>query len=437
MTIIALESRASEISAKSARTETTARAGGLTRIPCITIHAFCETSDVAAAIRTAGGDRRMSRAHVKVHEGGIAAATEFYREMPTPNLVVVESHADATLTADLRSLAAVCSAKTKVVIVGYSNDIKLYRQLLDLGVDEYLVAPLDVMSMIGSISRIYGQAAKKLGQVCAFVGAKGGVGSSTVAHNVAWTMARLFGSDVILADMDLPFGTAGLDFNIDPTRGLVEALQDPARVDEMLLERLLAKRENHLKLLAAPLALDRSYDFDETAFEQMLDVGQSHTPFIVLDIPHVWTAWVKKTLLAADEVVITAAPDFANFRNAKCIVEYLKQARPNDAPPRLILNQISLPKRPEIKADDFAAALQIEPIAQIRFDAQLFGTAANNGQMIAEASSKANLSEVFANVAQIITTGRNGLKGRTGRFQALVDRLKFRRKTEVTAGKRA
>ena len=120
----------------------------------------------------------------------------------------------------------------------------------------------------------------------------------------------------------------------------------------------------------------------------MLEIVQANVPTVVLDVPHLWTAWVRKTLIAADEVIITAVPDLANLRNAKSIVDLLRQARPNDAPPKLILNQVGVPKRPEIKPDDFAAALQLTPIATIPFDPLLFGTAANNGQMIAEASAK-------------------------------------------------
>ena len=155
--------------------------------------------------------------------------------------------------------------------------------------------------------------------------------------------------------------------------------------------------------------LDKAYDFGEGAFDQVLEIVQANVPTVVLDLPHLWTAWVRKTLIAADEVVVTAVPDLANLRNAKAIVDLLRQARPNDAPPKLILNQVGVPKRPEIKPDDFAAALQLTPIASVPFDPLLFGTAANNGQMIAEASAKTTVSEVFADIAQIVG-GRKELK---------------------------
>ena len=409
--------------------ETVARPPEARAVPRITIQAFCDTPEIAGTIETAASDRRMSRAHVKVHTGGMNAAGEFYRTAPTPNLILVETRLPLEeLLPALDSLAEVCDAGTKVMVIGHSNDVMLYRELLKRGVSEYLVAPTDVMSIISAISGIYRDAgAEKLGQVYAFIGAKGGVGSSTIAHNVAWTMARTFGSDVILADLDLPFGTAGLDFNLDPPQGIADAVYGADRLDEVLLDRLLAKCEDHLSLLAAPAALDKSYDFGEAAFEQMLEIVQANVPTVVLDVPHLWTAWSRKTLIGADEVIVVALPDLANLRNAKSIVDFLRQMRPNDAPPKLILNMVGIPKRPEIKPDDFAAALQLAPVAVIPFDPLLFGTAANNGQMIAEAS-KTGASDVFADVAQVVS-GRKELNKARKRgldFGPLFSRLKSR-----------
>ena len=417
------------------------RSGDTRPVPRITIQAFCDTPEIAGTIETAATDRRMARAHVKVHTGGIGAAAEFYRSAPTPNLILVETRlpADEFVTA-LDSLAEVCDSGTKVMTIGHSNDVRLYRELLKRGVSEYLVAPVDVMTVITAISSIYRDSnTDKLGQSYAFIGAKGGVGSSTIAHNVAWTMARMFGSDVILGDLDLPFGTAGLDFNLDPAQGIAEAVFGADRLDEVLLDRLLAKCEDHLSLLAAPASLDKAYDFAEEDFDHVLEIVQSNVPTVVLDIPHLWTAWARKTLIAADEVIVTAAPDLANLRNAKLIVDLLKQARPNDAPPKLILNQVGVPKRPEIKPDDFAAALQLTPLATIPFDPLLFGTAANNGQMIAEASAKPMMSETFTEIAQLIT-GRKEAKRKSKRgldLGPLLQRLKGSPKAKSTPSKKA
>jgi pilus assembly protein CpaE len=147
------------------------------------------------------------------------------------------------------------------------------------------------------------------------------------------------------------------------------------RIDEVYLDRLLASCAEHLSLLAAPSMLDKVYDFDPDAFAQLIDVAQRTSPYVVLDVPHVWNGWTRRTLEQADEVVVVAAPELANLRNAKNVIDTLRKLRPNDFAPRLILNQVGMPKRPEIAVADFAEPLGIEPEAVIPFDAQLFGTA--------------------------------------------------------------
>jgi pilus assembly protein CpaE len=392
-------------------TQQVADAADLRPVPRISIQAFCESPDLAAIVESASADRRMARAHVKVHAGGVTAASEFYQGAATPNLIVVESKLSREqLDAALDRLADVCDAGTKVIVIGHVNDVAFYRDLLHRGISEYLVAPVSAMTLIRSIAELYSdRSTNPLGRTIAFIGGKGGVGSSTVAHNVAWAIASGFDNDVVVADLDLAFGTAGLDFNQDPTQGIAEAVNAPERLDDVFLDRLLSRCSDHLSLLAAPATLDRTYDFHESDFEHMIDVAQRGVPAVILDLPHVWTSWMKKTLLAADEIVLTVEPDLANLRNAKNIVDLLRQSRRTDVPPRLVINKTGIAKRPEIKVSDFAAALNLTPVATLPFDSQLFGNAANNGQMIAEAEPRSPVAEAFAQIAQLVT-GRNEIK---------------------------
>src|ERR1700727_3178945 len=202
------------------------------------------------------------------------------------------------------------------------------------------------------------------------------VGASTVAHNVAWAIARDLALDCVVADLDLAFGTAGLDYNQDPAQGIADAVFSPDRVDTAFIDRLLSKCTDHLSLLAAPATLERVYDFGADAFDSIFDTLRATMPCIVLDVPHQWTGWSKQTLIGADEILIVAAPDLANLRNAKNIYDLLKAARPNDHLPRYCLNQVGVPKRPEIKTADFAKALEEEPVAIIPFEPQILGAAA-------------------------------------------------------------
>jgi pilus assembly protein CpaE len=385
-------------------------------VPRVSIAAFCETQAAADVVAGASADRRMSRASVDVRIGGIVSAIEFYRNARSPDLLILESRASsADLLGDLEGLADVCDPDTRVMVIGASNDVMLYRELTDRGIADYLVWPVGEPAVIAAVARVFRDVKPKThGKVLAFIGAKGGVGASTVAHNVAWALAGELASNVILADMDLAFGTAGLDFNINADQGIADAIGDSSRLDELLLDRLLVSCSDRLSLLAAPAVLGKGYDFDEAAFEQMLDIARAHAPNVILDVPHMWTAWTRRTLVSADEVVIVAEPDLANLRNAKSLVELLVQARPNDAPPRLVLNRVGMPRRPEIAPAEFAAALSLAPIATIAFDPATFGTAANKGQMIAGVSARSPACGAFSDIARAVA-GRNDGKARPKR----------------------
>jgi pilus assembly protein CpaE len=393
--------------------------------PRVSVQAFCETVETAAAVQAAGEDRRLGKAHLKIQMGGIAAAIEAYNGSPTPNVIIIENEnrGDGILNG-LDSLAEVCDSGTRVVVIGHVNDVVLYRELVRRGVNDYLIAPIGTIDIVRSICGLFSAPdAKAVGRIIAVIGAKGGVGASTIAHNVAWAVARELKLDTVVVDLDLGFGTAGLDYNQDPAQGIADAVFSPDRVDNAFIDRLLSKCTDHLSLLAAPATLDRVYDFAAEAFEPIVDSLRATVPCIVLDVPHQWSGWTKKTLIGADDILVVAGPDLANLRNTKNLLDLLKAARPNDRRPRYCLNQIGMAKRPEIKPADFAKALEDVAAAIIPFDPQVFGTAANNGQMIAELSSSHRVAEIFRQLAQGLTGRIESKKARSGLLSPLLGKL--------------
>ena len=383
-------------------------ATGARLIPRITIQAFCEHSQTAQLVESAVHDRRMSKVALTTHNGGIDGAIETYRSNPTPNLIIIETSAQRDQIMDaLGRLAEVCDAATRLVVLGHVNDVVLYRELIRAGVSEYLVLPTTAQSIVSAISDIFvAEGAAPIGRTIAFVAAKGGAGASTVAHNTSWAVSQALRQDVLILDMDLPFGTAGLNFNQDPPNGISDALLANDKMDQTMLDRLVSKAANHINLLTAPATLDRTSDFAERDFEQIVEMSQKSTPIVILDLPHVWTAWVRHTLATVDEIVIVAEPDLANLRNAKNLADTIKALRPTESRPSLVVNKVGLPKRPEINPTEFAASIDCRLLGQIPFDAALFGTAANNGQMIAEVSSSSKINDIYRAVG-LHVTGRS------------------------------
>src|ERR1700712_200361 len=396
--------------------------------PRVSVQAYCASVAVATTVRAASEDRRLGKAHLSVHMGGVIAAIEAYQKAPTPNVIVLETEVEHDILEGLDELATVCDAGTRVVVIGSASDVAPYRELVRRGVSDYVVGPVQPLDVVRAICGLYSSSEEvAVGRVIAVVGAKGGVGASTVAHNVAWAIARDLALDSVVADLDLAFGTAGLDYNQDPPQGIADAVFSPDRVDTAFIDRLLSKCTDHLSLLAAPATLDRVYDFGADAFDSIFDTLRTTMPCIVLDVPHQWTGWTKRALIAADDILIVAAPDLANLRNTKNIVDLLKAQRPNDRAPLYCLNQVGIPKRPEIPASEFAKAIESQPIATIPFEPQMFGSAANNGQMIAEISANHRTTDMFLQIAQRLT-GRGETKKPQGTFLSpLIEKLRARK----------
>jgi pilus assembly protein CpaE len=394
-------------------------------VPRVTIQAFCETPDVATAIQSAAADRRMNKTQVKIQMGGASAAVEAYRHSPTPNILILEANSERdNMIQHLDSLSEVCDAGTKVLVIGHTNDVLLYRELTRRGVSDYLIAPIVVLDLVRTISDLFAvPGAPPIGRTVAVIGAKGGVGASTLAHNLSWAFAKDLLISTVIVDLDIAFGTAGLDFNQDPPQGVAEAIFAPDRIDAGLIDRLMSKCSENLNLLAAPATLDRTCDLNETAIDSLIDILRTSIPCIVLDIPHLWTAWARRTLIGADDIIIVCEPELASLRNAKNLLDLLKQARPNDKIPKVVLNQVGVPKRPEIAPAEFAKAIGIELSGIIPYEAQLFGTAANNGQMIAEILANGKVTESFVELARVISGRAEQKRVRTNLLDPIKARL--------------
>lgn len=350
-------------------------------------------------------DRRLARSRVLAQPGGMPGAVAHLTDNETPHLLIVETgQTGDDLISSLGELADVCDPEVKVVLLGAENDIALYKQLIDLGLAEYYCGPVTTEALIGIIQAVYSEADDEtLGRVIAFVGARGGVGSSTVAANTAYALGQSFKDDVILIDLDLPFGTSALAFNLAPRQNITEALAEPDRLDDVLMERFMMKFDDYLSVAAAPANLGDHFKIELESFEVLLELVRKMASFVVLDLPHEWPAWVHEILMDANEVVVTAYPDLANLRDAKNILEALSAKRGVDSPTRLVFNRLGASKGTELTAKDFEEGAGAAPSITIPFDAALFGTAMNNGEMVAQGSKGNKVSKEFGRLAGIVS----------------------------------
>jgi pilus assembly protein CpaE len=383
----------------------------------VDIHVFLHDAAARPAVEQVLTDRRLAKTRASYHQGGLAAAAATYENEPSPGLLIIESHdAPAEIFAQLEQLSEMCRPETELILLGVHNDVALYRQLARRGIREYIPAPVDPAQLLDAVLTVCtgGQDIKQ-GRVIAFIGASGGVGSSTIAGNVAFQLAKVYDDEAALVDLDLAFGTVGLDFNMDSPQTAAQALAQAERLDDQMIERFLVRHSDNLALLTAPADGDTGSDVDAAAVDRLIETLRRNAAWVALDLPHSWSGWVRHVLDAADDIVITAVPTLASLRNAKIAADALNARRRNDAPVRIVLNHVGGAPKTDIPTKDFAGTLGVKPTILVPHEPGLFAQAANSGRPLGELSRAQRVLDPLAHLATTVSARpRPDRRGRAG-----------------------
>lgn len=370
-----------------------------TPAPAIFIDFYWDTSGSADLFSRLAADPRMSRTTLSGDARGVDGAFAKYSREPSPDLLIVESSLSASqLPGALERLTQVIDPRTKLLVIGHVNDVGLLRELARRGVSQYLLAPANHESIVRSIGELYVDTEHC--RVLAVVGARGGVGASTIAYNLAWSIAERRDISTTLVDLDFSFGATA----ISPQRALGEGAVALAQAgDDGWIDRPGVQRTRRLRLLSGALSLDQTDELDAEAVVSLLKCVRRSSAFVVLDVPHGWNPWIKDVLVAADEVLIVAAPDLASMRNAKSLLDALKSGRRRDNVPLVALSMVGAPKRPEISAKDIANAIGAEPVASFAFDPALFGVSEINDQTVIETAPRSQAATTLEAIATLVS----------------------------------
>ena len=370
----------------------------------------------------------MSRSNIDARIGGIEAAIAHYQDNSTPQLVMLETNSEsADVLHELDRLAEVCDAGTNVLLLGSSNDISLYRELIRRGVAEYLVGQVAPRQILDAVTAIFEDPdSPPKGRSIAFMGSRGGAGSSSIAHNVAWQLGQEYGEEVSVIDLDFTFGTAVLSFNVETQQTLEMALADTGRLDDQLLDRFLIEYDENVRLLASPSNLEAEERILTDSLDRLLELVRRRSSFVVLDVPHRWAPWVQQVLLDADEAVLVGVLDLSGLRDTKNLMDRLRQQRGDTSPKHMVLNHQGAFKKTELSPKDFETATAVKPDIIIPHAPALFGTAANNGQMVGQVNAKHKSVEALRELAILVSGRQPQQKVKKG----LLDQLGMKRKSK-------
>lgn len=371
----------------------------------INIGAYVLTDAVRDAVNSLNEDRLFLRSTVSVSEGGMTGALEYLSNRSTPELLIVETTSKGeALFEELNGLADSCQPGTRVIIVGAENDINLFKTLIGQGISQYFVDTVSGDELKAAIVEAFAdKSAQAKSRTIAFAGLRGGVGSSVLAHNVANELAELYDEDVIIVDLDIPFGTAALSYNIQPQQTIADALSQAGNIDEALLMRYLESGGKNVSLLCAPGHLNSGVEVNANSLEMVLNVVKQMASYIIIDVPHMWNSWTQDVLVDADETVVVGAPDLYNLRDGKNMIEFLSPNRGVEAPTRLVLNKVGEAKKGELSEKEFKDVLDMAPAISVPFDSDAFAMAMNNGEMLSKVAGKSKAAQSVRTLAKMVS----------------------------------
>lgn len=370
-------------------------------IPRISIEAWYSHHETKVAIDEAVNSRLLHRKRkVDVYRFDLSNITQRYTDNTTPELLILEIDGDpSTVLEALEAIASVTQSSTKVIVICQVNDVNFYKKLIDFDIPGYLLGPATTSELLDTIAHIYApNGATSKGRITAVIGAAGGVGSSTIAQNIAWNMAEVHGNQTLLVDADIAFGSALLNFNQSSEKDIGDALWAD-NVDETYLSNVMVPLGEKLELLPSPASLDRATNFDSVRVEKVLDAIKNSSPNIVIDLPHEWGVLSSHTINEADDVIVVGTPDIIGLRNTKTIMKYLSVLRSDISASHYIINNFGIPKRTGVTEVEFQQAIGIPPLAVIPYDPQLFSTALAEGQPFSEMHSSSPIAQQFAKLA--------------------------------------
>jgi pilus assembly protein CpaE len=385
--------------------------------------AFCADATTHAAVDRVIGDLMLP--HASIRKGSVKDAIKYLSQHASPKLLMVDISGSDLPLSDIDSLADVCEPGVSVIAVGERNDCGLFRDLLHHGVTDYLVKPLSPDLLQRAISNVtdYGEQPRtqnKLGKLVAVLGARGGVGSTTIATNLSWIIAQQRRRRVALLDLDLQFGTVALSLDIEPSRGMREALESADRIDSLFLDRMLTQHSDRLYVVSAEESPDETLIFDPGAIELLLTQLRSKFHYVFVDLPRNASPSTHQVLEHATNLILVSDLSLAGMRDTMRTVGFLPTLNASCSSV-IIASKVGEHKQGEMPRAEFEKGIGRKIDYTLPFDAKTVAAATNFGQPVA--AGKGLVSKGLGEIADRLCGPAAGAgQSRSSVFSRLIKR---------------
>ncbi len=341
-----------------------------------------------------------------VNKGGLRQAIQSLSVSASPTILLIDLSESNDPLNDVNALAEVCEPGTIVIAAGTLNDVRLYRELLNSGIQDYLLKPFTAdqirdalaqaqMMLMGPRHGVLSE--DKIHTMTAVIGARGGVGASTVAASLAWLMGENGGLTTSLLDLDVHFGTGALSLDLEPGRGLTDAIDNPARIDGLFLERALVKANDKLSVLSAEAPINNPIITDGGAYFQLQEEMKGAFECTIVDVPRAMMVQHPHLFHDVQSVVLVVDLTLAATRDTIRLLAWLKNNAPQ-AGVLVVANRVH-PSLTEISRKDFENSIEREIDFILPYDHKQAVNAAKLGKPIADAGKTSKLGQGLAGIA--------------------------------------
>ncbi|MCB2048113.1 MAG: pilus assembly protein CpaE [Novosphingobium sp.] len=354
----------------------------------------------------------------KCNKGGLRNAVQSLSITSSPNILMVDLSESGDPLNDINALAEVCEPGTVVVAVGQVNDVRLYRDLIASGIHDYLLKPLSPAQVRDALSQAQAVFTQPKHQeaggtrphvTAAVIGTRGGVGASTIATSLAWLFSAEDKRPTAMLDLDIHFGTGALALDLEPGRGLTDAIENPSRIDGLFIERAMIRANDNLALLSAEAPINSPLMTDGAAFVQLEEEFRQAFEMTVIDLPRNMLINFPQLLADVNIVVLVTEYTLASARDTIRILSWLK-SNASHAQVIVVANKVQSGVA-EISKADFEASIETSVQISIPYDARAASNCAKLGQTFSEANSSTKAAAGIREVADTVLGANEGEDG--------------------------
>lgn len=345
----------------------------------------------------------------KCVRGGLRSAVQALSVSSSPAILVVDLSECGDPLGDINALAEVCEPGTVVIAIGQINDVRLYRDLLASGIHDYLLKPLSSGLMRDALVHAqellnaprHSEASTATPHLStAVIGMRGGVGASTIASSIAWLLSADHKQPTALLDLDVHFGTGALALDLEPGRGLTDAIENPSRIDGLFIERAMIRAGEHLSLLSAEAPISQPLLTDGAAFVRLEEEFRHAFEHTVIDLPRNMLINFPHVLADVNVVLLVTELTLAGARDAIRILSWLRVHAPH-AQIMVVANRVQSGLS-EISRADFEASIERKITITVPYDLKAAIHCAKLGQTFAEANRATKAGAALRDLAQAV-----------------------------------